>query len=295
MLLNVDDDSVESRKDLRAVALALYERPKSRAQTPALKTLSRIKSHHEVAKYQMQSKSEKMQDKIEALFEQRRKKMLSQRLHSLPLLSATRFAMAGEEHLLRQELRRGHDPNLRDPCNGRNVLHEACANGHYPIVRMLLLEHAVEVNLPTILGESTALHLAVEKGFRQIVSILLGHGANVHALDAEGCIPLHSATKFNIVKVLFKSCPTLDPTIRNSKGCTPLEHYLACTPPKSQDHDLVDFLRSKEDQRMIEMTRERLQHIRADKNQKLRLEAMIISANTTTVASSPMKVVLKKS
>ena len=49
---------------------------------------------------------------------------------------------------------------------GRTILHEACASGHFHIVRFLINEHhgnkrnpALNVNLPTMLGRSSPLHL----------------------------------------------------------------------------------------------------------------------------------------
>lgn len=234
----------------------------------------------------MKSKSDKMQEKIAALFVLKRNQMLSQRLLAMEISLPMKHAIAGDEHYLRNDLKAGFDPDHRDAASGRTLLHESCANGHYHLVRMLLLEYSVDTNIVTVLGRSTALHLAVEKGFRQIASLLLGHGADYHAADEQGCTPLHLARRFNIVKMLFKSV-AVDPTLRNHRGMTPREQYLADTPMAEQDASMAEFMRIKEDERMLENTRLKLQSMRSAKSERLRLEAMAISANTTTVKPPP--------
>jgi ankyrin repeat protein len=229
-------------------------RARSCSNGAALKALVRSQT---TTGYRMKSKNEKMADKMEGLFAQRRAKMLAHRLETMPLANATKYAIVGDELMLKYELMSGYDSNSRDPVTGRTLLHEACANGHYSIVRMLLLEYNVDANKHTILGESTALHLAVGKGYRQIVSILLGQGADVDAVDAQGCTALHLAKRLNIVKILFRH--HVDPTLRNALQQTPLEAYLQSVELKDRHKDLVALMRNKEDERMIELTRSKLQ------------------------------------
>eukprot|EP01031_Cornospumella_fuschlensis_P026232 gene26232-31690_t len=258
---------------------AALARPYSRAQTPALKALARTLRIKEAAGvYKMKSREDFMRERIAHLFDVRRARMLAQRLKDMPLSQAMKDTRKGEEHFLVLELRKGFNPNLRDSGNGRTLLHEASASGHYHIVRMLLMEYDIDVNAVTVLGSLTALHLAVEKGYRRIVSMLLGHGADINATDDQGCIPIHMVNKVSIAKVLLKYKVNL--LHRNKRGQTPLEHYLYITPGREQDKDLVELLKQQEDIAMIESCRERLSSIKVAKNDQLIKAAMAISANT---------------
>ncbi|RYH03701.1 hypothetical protein EON65_47175 [archaeon] len=261
---------------------AIMARPYSRAQTPGLKALARtLRVRESAGTYKMRSRGDVMRERITHLFEVRRARMLSQRLKDMPLSQATKDTRKGEEHFLALELRKGYNPNVRDKGNGRTLLHEACASGHYPIVRMLLMEYEIDVNAVTVLGSLTALHLAVEKGHRRIVSMLLGHGANIHAIDDQGCMPVHRVNKLSIAKVLLKY--KVDLLHRNKRGHTPLEHYQYTTPSKEQDKDLVELLKYQEDLAMVESCRERLASIKMNKNEQLKQAALATSAHTAVV------------
>lgn len=60
-------------------------------------------------------------------------------------------------------------------------------SGHFHLVRMLINEYEADIHVPSLLAKQTPLHLAVGKGLRQIASILLTHGADLHATDSKGC------------------------------------------------------------------------------------------------------------
>ena len=74
-------------------------------------------------------------------------------------------------------------------------MHDICVNfrctsiyvGHFHLVRMLINEYGADIHVPTLLARQSPLHLAVGKGLRQIASILLTHGADLHARDSKGC------------------------------------------------------------------------------------------------------------
>lgn len=265
-----DHEEIDVQKNLEIVT-------KGRPKKPSLKQLAKVALPGST--YRMKSKADIMQERIEKMFAIRRTQMLDSRLRNTPLSQAMKWAIMGEEHALRHEIKSGFDINSRDPFNGRTVLHEACGSGHYPIVRMLILEFGVDVNIPTIIGHSTALHIASERGFRQIVSILLGHGADPFLVDEQGCTALHVATKFAVAKAILKSSKA-DPTLRNHKGQTPLEQYLSAVSSDDQDHAMIDYMRQQEDERMVEIAREKIQLLKFEKNEQLKIAAMITDANT---------------
>ena len=67
------------------------------------------------------------------------------------------------------------------------VLYCIVISGHFHLVRMLINEYEADIHVPSLLAKQTPLHLAVGKGLRQIASILLTHGADLHATDSKGC------------------------------------------------------------------------------------------------------------
>jgi ankyrin repeat protein len=138
---------------------------------------------------------------------------------------------------------------------------------------------SIETNVYSYTGHSTALHIAIEKGFRQIASLLLGHGANFNFQDKQGRTPLHLARTLNIVKLLYKY--NIDPILRNDKNQTALEQYEECVSKKDYDVMLVEFMRQKEDEALLRLARQRLENVNLSNEEKLKRKAMIISANTT--------------
>jgi ankyrin repeat protein len=70
----------------------------------------------------------------------------------------------------------------------------------FPDVARLLLEHGVDVNGPTDVG-NTPLHAAAENGTAELVHVLLEHGASIGAEDKKGRTPLHEAAKHSRVEL----------------------------------------------------------------------------------------------
>jgi hypothetical protein len=269
----------------------------STAITPA--KLERIMKQRQP--YRMKSNEEIFHEKIDNLFEERRKTMLSSRLRNLPMKPATQFAAIGDEYCLRKEIELGHDINSRDSYNGRTILHEAAAAGHFHIVRFLCNEFGSELNIdhPTKLGGSTALHLAVERGYRQVSSHLITCGANIHLQDKQGNTPLHLVKTLPLLKLLLKY--PVNSIVRNAKGETPLGYFLNNTANseevqgnKEQVREMIDWLKKREESQFLENARQEAMKDDERMKRAARREGLVRSEESTTAVevlsddSSPM-------
>ncbi len=108
---------------------------------------------------------------------------------------------------------------------GEVPLHRALRREHKEIVK-LLLEHGADVNIKDAHGY-TALHLAVYSGNIEIIQLLLACGADIHAKHVDETTPLHAAfinTHKEIIKLLVKNNANVN--AKNIRGITPL-HYAA--------------------------------------------------------------------
>ena len=132
--------------------------------------------------------------KLVAMEELIRDAFVKQRIENLPYNIVNYFCTIGDEHRLRTELASGiYNVNQRDGATGRSALICAIAAGHMHIARFLILEHHADVNRPSLLGLTTPLHFAVVGNYRQIASMLITFGADVHAQNIVGATPLHLA------------------------------------------------------------------------------------------------------
>ena len=120
-----------------------------------------------------------------------------------------------------------------------NTLHYAARQGSFTICKQMLEAGLVNVNSPTKDG-TTCLHRAAAKGHKQIVALLLKHGANVSASNKDGMTPLHMAAKKNqteICKLLLSRDPMLK-RCRDRHAKFPCD-YLEMNSP----HELFTMLR----------------------------------------------------
>jgi hypothetical protein len=94
----------------------------------------------------------------------------------------------------------------------------------------------------------SALHKAAFWGHTDVVGYLLGLGLDANAKDFNGDTPLHDAARFaheGVVRALL-DCPTVDMTVTNNDGRTPLEVATEYSASSVADkHDIIISLLSK--------------------------------------------------
>jgi hypothetical protein len=206
--------------------------------------------------YKKEHQVKRLSEKFDRLYDQKRTAVLQERLHMLPTSRASKYTIMGDEFNLRKELLIDHPVDEVDARSGRSLLIEAVAGGHLHIVRMLIIDFNANVNCVTKLGKATPLHIAVEFGMRQIASMLITYGANLSAQDMFGRTPLHMVKHLSLFKLLIKY--PVDVCAKTHKGLTPLGYYLSVTPIMERNEEIVHTLSSKEDKKVMEITREQV-------------------------------------
>ncbi len=209
---------------------------------------------------------------------------LQKRLKFMAISDANRYAVMGDELLLRQELILGHPVDRRDSFNGRAVIHEAASSGHSHLIHTICHTFKAKVNLPTMLGATTALHLATAGSYRQLASLLLSYGADINARDRYGNTPLHCCSKINLVK-LFLKIDTIDPSIRNNEKLLASEYYAKNTPIDEQDPALELLLAKAENAQLIKNQRMKDEMDNARKTEGVMKLNNIISLDSTLLTT----------
>lgn len=103
-----------------------------------------------------------------------------------------------------------------------SALHGAALNGHSEVVQKLI-DWGADVNQMRFDNDATALILAAQKGWLEVVSILLENGAEIEARDIQGRTPLSWASgngHVHVVEELVERSAHLD--LPDLKGMTPL-------------------------------------------------------------------------
>merc|ERR1719510_793004 len=113
----------------------------------------------------------------------------------------------------------------------QSPLHKATLSGHSKVVEILTSKYSVKINIKDKSG-NTPLHIACEKGYREIVKILIDQKADITIKNINGNLPLHLACKFNsynhriLIEDLMKKNRELKlnhPNEENEDGETPLQ------------------------------------------------------------------------
>jgi len=122
----------------------------------------------------------------------------------------------------------------------RSWIFPAASSGHVQKVRKILDHFPGAVHLKDEMGR-TPLHLAVQNGHAETVTVLLNRGANVAAREYMGFMPLHYAARYDhppCAKILLdRGAPINAPSSKHK--WSPL-HYAAITNSFSTAKLLVD-------------------------------------------------------
>jgi ankyrin repeat protein len=108
-----------------------------------------------------------------------------------------------------------------------------------PLVVQELLGNGAKVNQCALSDQSTALHFSIEKGFLDLVKLLIAHGANVDQPNLYGVYPIHLAAKKGnraLIQLLQAAGASL--RVKDFEGKT-LTHYAA----ESNHPELLDDLK----------------------------------------------------
>ena len=90
----------------------------------------------------------------------------------------------------------------RKGASGYTLLHEVAVSGHYKILDLLLHKAGDELANCRANRGYTPLHLAARKGNVECVRVLLRHDADISATDENGKLPIQTAEKSNVVRIL---------------------------------------------------------------------------------------------
>ena len=109
----------------------------------------------------------------------------------------------------------GYNVNATDRRTGRSALHEACAQGHENVVR-LLFAHGANAHTRTILGRESPLHLAAQNGHDVICKLLLKRGVKPDRHNGQGLAALHITSSSAVCFVLLAG--GANPYVRSRGG-----------------------------------------------------------------------------
>jgi uncharacterized protein len=137
-------------------------------------------------------------------------------------LTLPEAAAAGEVDRVERLLESGADPRELS-ADGWTPLHLASHFGHAPVVEQLLARGADVAARSTNPTRNTPLHAALAGRQSLAAGLLIGHGADVNASDAEGWRPIHlavAAGNLDALKALVAQGADL--TAANGAGLTPI-------------------------------------------------------------------------
>ncbi|XP_061198294.1 uncharacterized protein LOC133206356 [Saccostrea echinata] len=126
--------------------------------------------------------------------------------------------------IMQQLVKYGLDVNFMDK-NGASLLHYAVLSGDKSFVECVLqARKPANINLKDKTGRS-ALYKATEKGFLDIVELLIAHKAEVNLTDNKKLTPLYQAVNrdfVNLVEILVENGANVNEKYEKKRNTTPL-------------------------------------------------------------------------
>ncbi|KAI3868638.1 hypothetical protein MKX03_013148, partial [Papaver bracteatum] len=110
--------------------------------------------------------------------------------------------------------------------NGIGVIHFAAVEGKLNVLKYLIEELKLDVNMKDLKGRSPLLHATVA-GHMNVVEYLLGQGADPKTSDPKGYSPLHCAGEKGYTDILTKLLSRGVDVNGASENGTPLAHAAA--------------------------------------------------------------------
>ncbi|KAL9321767.1 hypothetical protein ACSQ67_009820 [Phaseolus vulgaris] len=143
----------------------------------------------------------------------------------------------------------GADPSAQDSQNGRTALHTAAMTNDVDLVKAILAA-GVDVNIRNV-HNSIPLHLALARGAKACVGLLLAAGANYNLQDDDGDNAFHIAAETaKMIRenmnwlIIMLTNPDADIEVRNHSGKTPRD-ILEALPREWLSEDLVEALANR--------------------------------------------------
>lgn len=153
-------------------------------------------------------------------------RLLTPLLHDLVSSSGAKSsflwaARTGYEPLVKILLEKGVCVNFRDYVTGETALHIATDHGYEEIVEVLLGSKELNINLQDFKFK-TALHCAVGGNSNKLVALLLNHGIDANAKNVSGDTVLHIAARevwgYDTCKIILQR--GVDMEVKNMQGKT---------------------------------------------------------------------------
>ena len=137
-------------------------------------------------------------------------------------------AQFGQIDVIEMLAERGLDVNIGEN-DGWTPLHDAATLGQLESVRTLLRLGGRESMTKIAGSHGTPLHQAVEKGHKDIVSLLLDEGCPITVVDSRDRSVLHYAAQVGQIHVIeMLAQQRLDVNIDDDEGWTPLHYAAVC-------------------------------------------------------------------
>ena len=98
-------------------------------------------------------------------------------------------------------LKRGAEPNVTSTSNGCTALHVATQFGHKKIIERLLSTKNLDIDATDYQG-TTAIHIAISRGYEDICRYLINDGASINISTKQGHTCLHLAANVGSMDIV---------------------------------------------------------------------------------------------